>query len=844
MYLKKLFTFFIMFLWSINSYALTPVSLQLQWKHQFEFAGFYMAKEKGFYKDVELDVNIKEYTDISDIIKKVDEKEVDFGIQPAALILEKNREIQLLSAIFQSSPFVLHSLKRDDIKTLKDIKNKTISFSASLNDIASIKAMLKVNGISESSFQQKDYSSKYTDLIEGKTDLTSSYISNEPFILKEMGIESTIFDPKDYGFDFYDNILFTSASLVEKNPKLVEDFRVASLKGWEYAFNHIDETINVILKKYNTQNKSSKALKYEANVLKKLALKPGVELGNIDFVRLREISNTYKLLELKPNSNEKLLSMIYLPPQKKQTTLTKEEKLYLKNRKPIKMCVDPDWMPYEQIKYGKHIGMSSDYFKHIRSFVKKPIELVITKSWQESLEFGKKRKCDIFSLAVKSPSRDKFLNFTDSYFSFPMMIATTMDKSYVRSIESIKDKKIAIVKGYAFIELLYQDFPNLNIIEVDNPTHGLSLVKSGKIFCYLDTLPTLNYEIQRNYIDTLKINGHFKYKWKLNIGVRNDDLILYNIFQKAVKNVDERVIQNIYDKWLHVEHEHEYDFERLLKWLAVFSIVLLFIGYKYFVSEKHNKELKNLQLQLKELNKTLEKKVQIQVQEISQKDKMLLNQGKLAAMGEMISAIAHQWRQPLNALSINIQNLDDDLEYGVIDKKFIDNFIEKNSKTIQFMSHTIDDFRNFYAIDKVKKNFSILKAIKETISLQSTYLTYYDIDVNLTGDDFSVEGFENEFKQVILNIISNAKDMIEDKKIEDGKIEIYLEKNSVKIKDNGGGIKEDLIDRIFEPYFTTKETGKGTGMGLYMSKMIIEEHMCGDLSVKNIKDGAEFIISF
>jgi PAS domain S-box-containing protein len=255
-------------------------------------------------------------------------------------------------------------------------------------------------------------------------------------------------------------------------------------------------------------------------------------------------------------------------------------------------------------------------------------------------------------------------------------------------------------------------------------------------------------------------------------------------------------------------------------------------------------KIKQLQHDVEALNKTLEQKVATQIEDIRHKEQMLMHQSKLAAMGEMIGAIAHQWRQPLNALNINIQNLDDDYEEGLIDNVFIDNFVKENSQTIQFMSKTIDDFRNFYRIDKVKESFSILKTIKTVIKMQKAQLNHHNITLKISGKDFTINGYPNEFQQVILNLITNAKDAIITNHIEYGKINITLKDHSIKIKDNGGGIKKEILDRIFEPYFTTKEQGLGTGIGLYMSKLIIDENMSGLLNVKNTNDGAEFVITF
>ena len=247
---------------------------------------------------------------------------------------------------------------------------------------------------------------------------------------------------------------------------------------------------------------------------------------------------------------------------------------------------------------------------------------------------------------------------------------------------------------------------------------------------------------------------------------------------------------------------------------------------------------------LREINDNLEHIIEKKINENTKQLKVIQEQSKLASMGEMIGAIAHQWRQPLNEINMSIQNLDDDYIDGLVNEKFIDEFISKNKKTIKFMSNTIDDFRNFFRIDKVREKFSAQETISSTISIQAAQLTSHNIEMSLSGEDFEIDGFRSEFQQVILNIINNSKDAVIDKNIKNGKIEISLEDRLIIIKDNGGGIPQNIINRIFEPYFTTKEQGKGTGIGLYMSKMIIQENIGGTIKVENIENGAKFILGF
>lgn len=265
-------------------------------------------------------------------------------------------------------------------------------------------------------------------------------------------------------------------------------------------------------------------------------------------------------------------------------------------------------------------------------------------------------------------------------------------------------------------------------------------------------------------------------------------------------------------------------------------------------AEKLEKEVEKKTKELKEINENLQKMVDEKIKEIREKDKVLSHQNKLAAMGEMIGAVAHQWRQPLNSLAINIQMLEDLYDAGELDRKALKEIIEKNMNTIKFMSNTIDDFRNFFRKDKEKTLISLKELIEKTISLQSAQLKNHNIQIKTDIEDIMIKVYKNEFMQVILNLISNAKDAIEEKRKEnyfEGIIQIKAKKDKnnivISIKDNGQGISKNTMERIFEPYFTTKEEGKGTGMGLYMVKEIIER-MGGEISVRNTDEGAEFII--
>jgi PAS domain S-box-containing protein len=249
----------------------------------------------------------------------------------------------------------------------------------------------------------------------------------------------------------------------------------------------------------------------------------------------------------------------------------------------------------------------------------------------------------------------------------------------------------------------------------------------------------------------------------------------------------------------------------------------------------------------KEASKKLQTLVKQEVAKNQAKERILIQQNKLAAMGEMIGAIAHQWRQPLNNISLIIHFIRDNVK----NKKFIDemlnDYVDRAKKQITYMSETIDDFQDFYKPSKNKVIFDVKEAIYETLSIMQTQIDKYEIEVNVKGNSHPINGYENEFKQAILNILANAKDAIALKKKNNplfkGQIIISLEANhSITIYNNGGIARDEVIERMFEPYFTTKFEDKGTGIGLYMTKTIIENNMNGKIYAQNRGDGMMFTI--
>ncbi len=324
-----------------------------------------------------------------------------------------------------------------------------------------------------------------------------------------------------------------------------------------------------------------------------------------------------------------------------------------------------------------------------------------------------------------------------------------------------------------------------------------------------------------------------KYNWVIGAGLYVDD-IEKSIFE------NKQLLEKRIDKYI-----------RLVVLISL--LVILIIGViSFLISNKINRAFseykKSVQKKedlLQDLNKNLENKVQTALSEAKKKDRAMLHQSRLARMGAMLSMIAHQWRQPLSEVSAIVMELETAHKFNKLDDKLLKESVFESNRLIQFMSHTIDDFRNFFKPDKKKVYFYIDDACNEAISLVGASIKSYNITLEKQVKcNCMVNGYEREFAQVMLNLISNAKDVLNQREIKNPHIKVVADfvdgEAIITVEDNAGGIKEEHLELIFEPYFTTKESSKGTGLGLYMSKMIIEKNMNGELSVENSDKGALF----
>ena len=523
----------------------------------------------------------------------------NYGIHNSSIIIENGNlvPITLMATYYQQSPLVF--ITTEEIKRPRDLLGKTIMGTKNELTYSSLALMLNHFTINQSNSTFKQHNFSIEDFVNKKVDVMSAFRTNQPYQLNQLGIEYNIIDPMDYGFMMSAVNLFTSPSETAKHPKRTKDFVHASNKGWAYALDHPEETVAVIFHKYS-QQKSIKALTFEANVAKNMMLPDFFDIGATNRELSERILNQLQYSGLL-RPQQKLGKFIFKqmnPAIDHNVQLTDKEQSYLYQKKKITMCVDPDWMPFESIRNKKHVGIAAEIFaNHFEAWLPVPIELIQSKSWQDTLTKAKNRECDILSLATPTPERLKYLDFTPAYISLPNVLATKVNEPFINDISEVKNKKLGIVKGFAIAELLRNEFENINIVDVESIADGLKRVESGELFGYIDNLTAIAYQIQKGFTGSLKVSARLDDTIGLAVGTRNDEPQLQAIFEQLVLHLPPDELQRTYNNWVSIKQDIGFDYS--LFWQLLAATLLLLGTFLYY-----NLKLRNLNEKLLKLSTT------------------------------------------------------------------------------------------------------------------------------------------------------------------------------------------------------------------------------------------------
>ncbi|RXJ54152.1 histidine kinase [Candidatus Marinarcus aquaticus] len=408
----------------------------------------------------------------------------------------------------------------------------------------------------------------------------------------------------------------------------------------------------------------------------------------------------------------------------------------------------------------------------------------------------------------------------DSFYFLINTLKTIQTKNLQESEKKLKELKndIKINNIYILLGVLIIGVFGfiINLTVVFKIVKQIESVQSGlqKFFKYL-TNPTA-------------------YKEQLHIDINSKDEL--GLMAEAINTKVKLIKENLQDDYRLIQE-------------ATFTLDYLKEGKfgKRLKEEGKSKELNVLKNVMNQMIDSLENKIQKEIKQRTNQEKLMMQQSKLAAMGEMIGNIAHQWRQPLGEINAVLMEIETITRYGKLEEEHLLNSIKICNEITEHMSTTISDFQNFFKPSKQKDKFSVLEVCKKAVSIINASLKNNNIELLLDiEEDNTIEGYSNEFSHAILNIISNAKDALISRKIKNPiiilSIKVGKEFTVIKIEDNAGGINLEDINLVFEPYFTTKGEKRGTGIGLYMTKVIIEDNMHGFIDVKNTNKGALFRI--
>ncbi len=945
----KIISLFLLMISFLYSNELTPISIQLKWKHQFQFAGFYVAKELGIYEKYGLDVNFKEFDGKFDPLNTVLTNQNNFGIDDSSLIYHKlnGADIVAIFSVFKSSPIALFTQK--ELDTLTSLKNKNIEFAKNEISNISINAILKSQDIHVNAKEHTFYSKSF---IEKESDAIVGYLSNQAYFLEKENIKYNTFLPKDYGFDFYGDMVYTSTQFAKQNPKIVKDFIEATKEGWIYAFNNIPFSVNLTYEKYNTQEKSKEALTYEANILKSFSSYSKKDFGNIDKSKIKEMANTISLIYPQKFKNMNLDDFIW---NEKEALNDFYKNYYLTKNKEFTVCIQDSSFPIDGIdENNKLIGISGEILNNIAEkfqFILKPIKI---DDYKKNIQNVLDNKCDIVTITAEDSYKYyKIMDRSNFYLKSNLVIITKIDKPFIEN--NILENKKFVTRYSVFKDYLTSHYLGTNILVENDLEKIISMLKDDEVDGFITDNITVDRLIQKFGYGEFKISGFLNHIEPIKgaFAIKKTKPELKEIINFGLENFSHEDIEQIEEKYKVTRYKEVINKDLIWKIFYTFLFILITIlffvvflkrkndelnewlnstiegvalfengklfkannqllkilgydnfkeiynkSYSDFVATKdyhiikqklkndqepyeltfvkkdgtlidglvkgHNiknsnkristiidiSELKNTQRKLAELNLNLEERIKEELQKNHEQKAIMFQQAKLAEMGSMMNMIAHQWRQPLNNISLIVNTIIIKHKKENLSTETLNNLKINFKQQIDYLSNTIDDFQNFFKPKKDKEFFVLKEVILSTYNLIKPIFESNRIKFNFYSNisDVTYYGYKNELYQVILTIFNNSIDAFKENDYLNKTVDVTLEENEknliIKVKDNAGGIKDELLEKIFDLYFSTKTKKNGTGLGLYISKTIINRHFKGEIKASNIDNGLEIIITF
>lgn len=552
--------FFTLFIISLNNSVCAgeQVTIQLKWRHQFQFAGYYAAKEKGFYANEGLDVTlmVRNASELNiNPVRTVLDNDAQYGISDSGLILErmKGRPVVLLAQIFQRSPFIFISKRNSGIISPYEAVGKKVMIDTQNSSYAPLLAMLleTIGGVDMIEIIPPSFD--YKDLKTGKADLMAAYLTNQPYTLKQQGMILNIINPQNYGIDFYGDNLFTTESEVKNHPGRVEKMIRATLKGWDYALKHSEEIIDLILKKYDPEL-SRDHLLYEAKMIDQMIIPELIPIGEVLTERYDWIAETYARLGMAKRDYDLTGFFYSTQTAENKITLTQEEQTWLDEHPSVQLSAGNNLPPYSIVdKNGIYKGMDAD----LLGLIEQKTGLVFNikpEPWPDAILRAMRHETYGISTAAVTEERKKHLIFSQSYNSFPSAVYVREDAPGYRNITDLNEKTIAVMAGSANVNFFKETYPRIKILEVESILESLTAVIEGRADGSWNALAAAENLIFKHSLPSIK--PAFVYfpnedePGVAHIGIRNDQPILLSIINKGISAITKSELQQIRGKWL------------------------------------------------------------------------------------------------------------------------------------------------------------------------------------------------------------------------------------------------------------------------------------------------------
>ena len=566
---------------------LENVSVQLKWFHQFQFAGYYAAKEQGYYAEEGLEVDILERNPDKDPVEQVLAGEVDFAVGDSGILsyYARGDAIVALAAIFQHNPLVFVAKQSSGIISPYEMRGKRIMFDSVGAGDAPLRAILAESGLDEKDYTPVTHNFSNDDLISGKVDVMSAYLSDELFYFKEKKFPINVINPQSYGIDFYSDILFTSQNELVKHPERAKKFRRASLKGWQYALAHPEEIIQLIHHKYHSRT-SLAHLRFEAEVTRRLILPDLIPLGQIQTRRLQKVAEVYANLKIsKPLTENELAKFIY---SDHSVNLTTQERAWLKAHPVIRLGIDHKFAPYEWIdEKGDYQGIAADYIALLEKNLGVKFAIVKDKSWAQILGMARAGQLDMIACVVNTPDRSHFLSFTKPFISNPVIIVSDSRKGFIGSLDHVNGKRVAIEKGYFMQESLTRDYPKIQLVLVSSVEEALISVASGKAEAYIGDAASATHAIQELGLLNLTFSGQTPYSSSHSMAIVKSNPELFSIIAKTLNSLSTAEQERIKQHWLSQPVSEDIKPATIIKYglVALLILIAFFVRNLYLRNE-------------------------------------------------------------------------------------------------------------------------------------------------------------------------------------------------------------------------------------------------------------------